>query len=245
MFIDGLFEAAGQKLHISNSYKQQLCNGRKPFSVGLKEPLRNRDNLQALTDFFMREIANTSVVNVIAAFGIPEKDQPDKGALCAALAHQTKLMIDSDEEDVEDILTVQYQNLKDGDAGNQVETMRPLYPGDSVYMRSSFRPIYTVEIDQIFEHAWVFDNAGTQIWVGRRLYLSNHNEIRPRAESNYVDIPDTPPNKGVVVSVRIDPRSFEKKSECKWIMVDRDGNDCFPNSSQFVIIVDVTFHTGN
>ena len=92
-FIDGLFEAAGQKPYISVSYKRNLCNGTKPFTVEQKSPLRGRDNFQSLTAFFTKAIADTLVTNVIAAFGIPEKDIPDKNALCSALAHQMRLSV--------------------------------------------------------------------------------------------------------------------------------------------------------
>ena len=246
-FIDGLFEAAGQKPYISDSYKRNLCNGQKNFTIEQKMPLRGRDNLQSLTAFFMKEIPDALATDVVAAFGIPEKDPPDKKALCTALAHQMRLLIDSDDEDVSDILTVEYQKEKNSipgnDAGPQL-TACPLYPGDSIYMRSQWRPVYSVDLDETFDHTWVFDNIGTQTWIGRRLYFSNHKEVKPKAESNYIDIPVTLPNHSVTLTVRMDARSFEKRSECKWIMINSEGDDCFPNSSQFAIVVDVTFQTG-
>ena len=131
-FIDGLFEAAGQKPYISVSYKRNLCNGMKPFTVEQKIPLRGRDNLQSLISFFTRAIADSLAVNVIAAFGIPEKEPPDKNALCVALSHQMRLLIDSDDENVDDILTVEYQKAKNTDSiDNTVPqiTSRPPYPG--------------------------------------------------------------------------------------------------------------------
>ena len=73
------------------------------------------------------------------------------------------------------------------------------------------------------------------------MYLSNHDEVRPRAESNYVDIPDTPPNTGVQVSVTVDLRPFEDTWMCKWIMIDSEGNDCFPGSRMFDIEISVKF----
>lgn len=243
-FIDGLFEAAGQKPYISDSYKRNLCNGHKAFTIEQKSPLRGRDNFQSLTVFFMKEIPDTLVTNVIAAFGIPEKDAPVKKAICMALAHQMRLLIDSDDEDVSDILTVEYQKAKNAVSANNASsqsTSPPPYPGDSIYMKSKWRPVYSVGLDEIFEHTWEFDNVGTQTWTGRRLYFLNHDEVRPKAETNYIDIPVTPPNHSVKLTIRMDARSFEKISECKWIMIDDEGKDCFPNSGQFTIVVDVTF----
>lgn len=244
-FIDGLFEAAGQKPYISRSYKQGLCNGGKSFVIEQKALLRSRDNFDTLTDFFMREIADTKVVNVIAAFGIPEADEPDKVALCRALALQMKLLIDSDDEAVDDILPIEYQKAKNSTEAEPqpsiASTRQPIYPGDSIYMVSDWRKRYEVKCDEHFEHTWVFDNIGTHTWTGRRLYFQNHDEVRPRAESNYVAIPETPPGKRVAISVNIDSRSFEKCSECVWVMLDNEGRDCFPHGGQFTIIVDATF----
>lgn len=176
------------------------------------------------------------------------EDTPVKKALCSALAHQMRLLISDDDEDVDDIVSVEYQNLKvnnDDEAKVLIQTMQPLYPGDSIYMKSAMRPVYSVGIDEVFEHTWVFDNIGKQTWRGRRLFFSNHSEVRPRAEANYIDVPDTPPNKSVRITAKIDSRSFEGKTECIWIMVDEDGNNCFPGSSQFTIIVDATFQIGS
>lgn len=159
-----------------------------------------------------------------------------------------RLLIDSDDEDVDDILTVEYQKAKNTDSVDNTAPQiasRPPYPGDSIYMKSKWRSVYSVGLDEIFEYTWEFDNVGTQTWTERRLYFSNHDEVRPKAESNYIDIPVTPSNHSVKPTVRMDARSFDKKSECKWVMIDSEGKDCFSNSGQFTIIVDVTFQTGN
>lgn len=39
----------------------------------------------------------------------------------------------------------------------------------------------------------------------------------------------------------MDARCFEGKSECKWIMVDSDNNDCFPKRNTFVFVVSTKF----
>ena len=109
-FIDKLFKAAGVGLYISDSYKKGLFNGGKPFSVNQKIPLRGKDNAQSLIKFFESEIEDAGLV--FSNFGIPTKDEPDKIALATALARQVKLLIDSDEEDVEDIISLEYQQAK-------------------------------------------------------------------------------------------------------------------------------------
>lgn len=116
-----------------------------------------------------------------------------------------------------------------------------LYPGDQIYFKSKFRPTYQVNIYENFQHTWEFENTGTQVWRSRRLYFLNHDAVRPRADANYIDIPDTPPHKGVKITVSMYARGFEGKSECKWIMVDSDDNDCFSNSNTFTFLVSAKF----
>lgn len=241
-FIDALFRAAGHELSYGESYKRKLFNGDMPFRRDVKALFREY-NFQSLTDFFLSEIADDRVPRVVAAFGIPEPGEASKEALCKALACQMGLLIDSDDEDVDDIVALRYQVLKLNPEAESVslQGMHPLYPGDDVYMRPPSNDMHKVNLNELFEHAWAFDNVGTQTWTGRRLYLSNHAEIRPRAESVYVSIPDTPPNATARVSVRMDSRGFEGRSECQWVMVDKDGSVCFPNRGFFAFAIDVEF----
>ena len=94
---------------------------------------------------------------------------------------------------------------------------------------------------ETFQHTWMFDNVGKQTWRGRKLFFSNHAEVRPTADQIYIDIPDTPPNRSVTLTVTMDSRGFEGTYECKWIMIDSKGNDCYRNSSQFHFIVRTRF----
>ena len=54
-------------------------------------------------------------------------------------------------------------------------------------------------------------------------------------------LPGSPPHMGVKITVSMDARGFEGKTECKWIMVDSDNNDCFPNSSTFTFVVSTKY----
>ena len=86
------------------------------------------------------------------------------------------------------------------------------------------------------------DSAALAIYL-KRLYPQllieyyNTDTKCELAETNYIDIPDTPPHMSVKITVSIDARGFEGKSECRWIMVDSDNNDCFPNSNIFIFVV--------
>lgn len=120
-----------------------------------------------------------------------------------------------------------------------------LYQDDTVYIKPDHKRSYSGFMYEQLTITWKFSNLGTQTWRGRKLYLSNHDEIRPRAESNYIEIPETPPKTGVEISVVIELRPFEGHTTCHWIMVDSGGNDCYPGSRMFDIDIDVKFKRKN
>ena len=178
--------------------------------------------------------------NVMLAFGISPTMEENKDCLCRALSIQFRMFVGSNSDEVDDIVAIEYQKLLAEPKDEETKLHQPagiLYPGDQICFKSKNRPTYQVNIYEKFQHTWEFENAGTQVWRGRRLFFSNHEDVRPKAETNYIDIPDTPPHKSVKITVSIDARGFEGKSECRWIMVDSDNNDCFPNSNIFIFVV--------
>ena len=241
-FITALFKAAGGTLYGSDSYKKMLFSGERPFTASLRESIPSQINTNTLIDFFYNNIADTKLPDVVAGFGIPEKETIDKRALASALAIQLNAIIDSDNGSAEDVLILEYQNRKANAVDDAIiAPATALYPGDQFYFKETHRPSYKVNIYEKFRHTWIFDNIGTQEWKGRKLYFSNNDSVRPKAESVYVLIPDTPPQKSVKVSVEMDARGFEGVSECKWIMIDGEGNDCFPNCNSFAFTISSTF----
>ena len=222
---------------------RKLYDGSRTMTADIKSSFHpfNEDGLAA---FYKENIETAKMRDVMLAFGIPPTTEMDDDRLCRSLAIQFRAFIESDTDEADDIVALEYQKLL---TEPQMETAESyhhasvLYPGDQIYFKSKFRPIYQVNIYEKFQHTWEFENTGTQTWRGRRLFFSNHDAVRPRAKENYIDIPDTPPHKDVKITVSMDARGFEGISECKWIMVDSDGNDCFPNSNTFTFVVSAKF----
>ena len=53
-----------------------------------------------------------------------------------------------------------------------------------------------------------------------------------------IDIPDTAPNRRVILSIEFDARGDENSFESKWVMVDKDNKECYPNhSSPFSVMI--------
>lgn len=209
----------------------------------MKTDLPSPIQIDGLITFFFNQIDNKKVGSIIAAFGMPESDDINKQALVAALALQFKEIVESASEDAANILILEYQNRKNStNIDGFMAPMSVLYPGDQYYVREIRRSSYQVNIYEKFRHTWEFDDVGTQEWKERKLFFSNHAAVRPRADSVYILIPDTPPQKSVKVSVEMDARGFEGESECTWIMIDNEGNDCFPNSKAFTFTISSTFN---
>ena len=241
MFIQELTKAAGSMIYESESYYKQLFSGKKPFTNNLKEQLRGKDNMTQLTAFFEKRI--TDVDKVIAAFGIPETGTPNKHALAVALAIQFRAIIDSDEENADDVLFLEYQtHCEETDASAPASAgFKPRYPGDDIYVGGQKH--YQIKSTDVFTHTWELANYGTQTWTGRKLvYIRNPRVDRPEANPEVIDIPEVKPGSSIKISTTFDGRGFDGVFHCKWEMQDKDGVNCFPGRLLlFCVTIDAKF----
>jgi hypothetical protein len=226
--------------------ERKLYDGSRKMSQDLKDSFKtfNEDGLCA---YFEKIIDKNKYDDIMRAFAIPPTVEKNPQALRRALAVQFKAFIDSDKEDAADIVAMTYQQLLEEpeQEPSSFHHISSLYTDDTVYIKPDHKRSYSGLMYEKIMVTWKFSNLGTQTWRGRKLYLSNHDEIRPRAESNYIEIPETPPKTGVEISVVIELRPFEGHTTCHWIMVDSDGNDCYPGSRMFDIDIDVRFKRKN
>lgn len=243
-FVDALFLAAGERLQYSVSYLRNFYTGNKPFTAGLKSPYRGRDNLASLTSFFLASINDSRVATVLTDFGIPEKGEPNKKALSVALAKQMRALIDSDDEDIEDIIGLEYQKAKltPADANQATAVARKLYPGDDIYVDFSPGQIYKVGSRDDVQHIWILQNRGKIPWSNRRLVYRRSPKDRPEASPADIPIPNTLPNAFIHLSTTFNGRGFDGITRCLWDMVDEDGENCFPNQDYlFCVTLDAKY----
>ncbi len=241
-FITELFTAAGATPYISPTYKKQLLSGRKPFTDSLKAQLRGKENQQPLENFFMSCIADDKVSDVLLRFGVPEKEQANKKALSVALALQMKALIDSDEEDVDNIIISSYQMAKSSPDEQRSSTslFKPLYQGDEVYVNNSGN--YKIDSHGTVTHTWSIMNAGKITWSGRKLVYRRGPKDRPEANPDKIDIPEVSPGESIKIATTFDGRGFDGIYRCIWEMQDADGANCFPNrDSLFCVTIDAKF----
>ncbi len=241
-FIDGLCKAAGKELNIGKSYKRNLFSGSKPFAESQKLDLRGHDNQKSLEEFFYTNIADDKVMSVLQAFGVPEKNEPNKKALSTALALQMKALIDSDEEAADDVIISAYQEAKaiPSNDGMTVAGFKPLYPGDDVYVSSGTS--HQIGSHDSVVHTWSLMNTGKVTWTGRKLVYRRGPKDRPEANPSEIPIPDVAPNKSINLTTTFDGRGFDGVFRCVWEMQDSDGENCFPNrDSLFLVTIDAKF----
>ena len=212
VFVSFCFQSAGSNYFHPKACKmtsadvpleRKIYDGSRSMSQELKESFKTFDE-----DGLNKNFDKEKYDEVMLANGIPLGIERNPQALRKALVIQFRAFIDSDTEEATDIVGMMYQQYLE-EPEPEVQTFHrisSLYPDDTVYMKPEHKRSYSGYMYEKLEVIWKFSNLGKQTWRGRKLYLSNHGEIRPRAESNYVEIPDTPPNTGVQVSVIIDLR---------------------------------------
>ena len=226
--------------------ERKLYDGSRKMSPELKASFKTFD-ADGLCAYFEKIIDKDKYGDVMLSFAIPPTEEKNPQALRRALADQFKEFIESDKEDAADVVAMQYQRYltKTEAEPSSYHHISSLYPDDTVYIKPDHQRSYSGFMYEKLTVTWKFSNLGKQTWRGRKLYLSNHGEIRPRAESDYIEIPETPPNKGVDISTVIELRPFEGHTTCHWIMVDSEDNDCYPGSRMFDIEIDVKFKRKN
>ncbi len=223
--------------------QRKLYDGNRSMTPEIKASFHLFD-VDGLASFYKESIESDKLRDVMLAFGIPSTATVNENCLYRALAIQLQSFVESNTDEANDIAAMEYQKLIEEPQEKKIESFHPVsafYSGDQIYFSSKPRPTYQVNVYEKFQHTWEFENVGTQMWNGRRLYFFNHDSARPRADKNYVDIPDTPPRKSVKITMSMDARGFVEQSECKWIMIDSNGNDCFPNSGIFTFFIDTKF----
>ena len=226
--------------------ERKLYDGTRTMSQELKDSFGAFDE-EGLCGCFEKIIDKGKYDEVMLANGIPPNIEKNPELLRRALAIQFKAFIDSDEEEAADIVSMTYQQLlaEPEEAASSFHHVSSLYPDDIVYIKPDHERNYEGYMYEKIEIKWKFSNLGKRTWRERKLHLANHDIIHPRASDNYIDIPETPPQTGVELTVVMELRPFQEETVCNWIMIDEAGNDCFPGGRSFDIAINVKFKRKN
>ena len=249
VFITKLFMAGGSNhftlLHGKNKSEnvetqRKIYNGSFEFTPDLKLTFRRVD-IDGLTAFFKGAVPNGRIRELMRDFGVPGDTAVDAELFCKALAYQFEAFVHSTTQEAEDIVLTKYQLLlKYGD--DQTEgSMATRYPGDKMKVSSGREKQYRVNCYEAFQHTWIIDNAGTVEWRDRRLQLKNNDEIKLKVDSVCLEIPTLRPGEQIKIATGIEARGKEDTTEFQWVMIDKDGKNCFPEDRSLYIKVTVRF----
>ena len=221
--------------------QRKIYNGNFEFTVEQKQSF-HPVNIDGLIVFFQSGLDRSKIKELMREFAIPDELTTDSDLFFKALALQFEAFVHSSSQEAGDIVLMQYQHLlENGDVPSELP-IRAKYPYDQVLISPNQTKTHQVTAhDRNIVHEWIIQNRWTKTWTGRKLYFLNHDEVKPRAASNYVDIPDTPPGEYVHVKISMDARRYEGTTRCHWIMLDSQGDDCFPNSNTFDFTLVATF----
>lgn len=254
-FVVDVFKAAGSSYtftkkgaYSASNYGTKLFNGSKPLSKKHKESFPNPINTTGLAKYLLEHIKKASARTVMNYFTIPIDAEINASALARSLADQLQIIIHDLDSD-SDIIATKYQQYLSEPETDEASFYKPLYDGDAFWVETA--PVdrrHVVDFYEHFTHTWKLLNSGKVAWTGRRLVCVNEESITPYAMQQSIDIPDTAPNGRATVSVEFDARGNEDTFESKWVMVDKDNKECYPNYScpfdVIIVVENKTFRSG-
>jgi len=213
--------------------QRKIYNGSFEFTPDQKNSFDPLD-IEGLVAFFREYVRNDKIKELKNSFAVPDLSNGDTDLFFKALAYQFESFVKSPGQEAEGIVAMQYQHLVDhGDEPSETP-IRTKYLSDSVMVSPNQVQRHQVSChDKNVIHEWIIQNRGNRDWKGRRLFFKNHAEVKPRAVSNYVDIPDTPAGQYIKITTSIDARRHEGTTVCHWVMLDDQGEECFPDSKMF------------
>lgn len=221
--------------------QRKIYNDGTTFSPDKKASFKPLDR-KGLSDFLFNSIPNALLPSLMKTYGIPFAWEPDKRVLCDALVAQFAAFLKSDGAFANDIIAMEYERLLLGAETKQERRIEPLYPDDIALPSQNQCRIHNVTAhDKCILHEWIIQNRGKREWHGRKLVFVNCREVVPRAESNCIPVPDAYPGDYIKMTVSMDARRHEGKTNCHWIMVNEKGDDCFQNSTLFDFTLDAQF----
>ena len=242
-YMQGLVKALRIDRHYSDNYLKAVYNGTKPLSPSLKKHFPRPVDRTMLYNFFFSKMKDEAVGTMADAFGVKASLPRKKEFMSSALADQIREFVESKTEDVAPIVPDAYEKAQVTQETTGFSFVSARYSGDSLWVETNGMS-HNVDCYATFQHRWVIHNTGICDWVNRKLVLANKAELPVSFSLDAVDVPYTAANQIAGVTVDVDVHQYEGVCTAYWMMIDGDGEDCFPgamNRSMFAVKFDVSF----
>ena len=250
VFVINFFNAAGSQFFTLPSRKAQrqttyLENERhyikdRSLLPEMKESFPKPIEIKQLSLFIENNLKAEKLRDCMSHFGVPVNFEENKSYLSKVLATQFQIFVDSDNEDVENVIPIEYEKINRGISNSEETRYGALYKGDDCWVEEQNKD-HNVHCYEKFTHEWIIHNSRTINWSGRKLVFKNSNEVKPRAMYTEIQIPDVESKKYIKIATEFDVRSFEGKFICEWEMRDSQDNVCFTFNSRFDVIINVSY----
>ncbi|MFS1131419.1 hypothetical protein ACFC9O_11640 [Enterococcus faecalis] len=208
--------------------QRQLYKGKRRLTSQMKYSFPNPINYEKLSNFFLSGFKD-NLNQLFDAFAIPDTTKKEPKQFALALAQQFELFVRNEPDDVDNKVLSFYTDLIVQPKKAPLSMNKPYYNNDGVAMTSLNRS-HTLNCYEFAEHTWAFENTGRTDWINRVLILENENNIAPYFYNTSIPVPNTSSGEKISLTVSLDARGQEGTFDCHWIMVDSDGNNCFPNN---------------
>jgi hypothetical protein len=241
-FLGKLFTAAGSNFFVINpnyntdSYQNKICNGSKPLSKDIKASFPRPIEKDKLTNFFDNCIGNKSVSKLMKDFKIDTKPPISKVAFLTALSIQFESFIIEEDEEVEDIIGIQYSNLL---SGNSTYIPLPLYPKDNcAFIGGQEISKSDSTFYDRFSVTYTIVNTGSVVWENRYIEAVGCKHLK--VEDKRKDIGILKPKDQSTITFNIYIRGIEGVAEAVFDLKDSSGQICFPDKrAQMKLVSDV------
>lgn len=249
-FVQRLFEVAGARDKISDDNGAKLFKRVDPLSRDWIDQFQNPVPVEPVRAFLKEHLTPVPskrqdladrLREVAQSAGFTEQQSADlvTDDFLLALTDWFNAVIHHPQSN--DGLRDYYFRRRQGAVIDQQGNRAPLYSGDRVdVIHPPCDQNHVPAFWSKFEHTWVLRNTGQVRWAGRALVCDNPNGlIRPASAK--VEIPDSSPSVSnlIAVNVHFGARGIEGCAESRWRMMDENGRDCFPNTTQFNVVADV------
>lgn len=255
IFVTKIFEAGGSKLFEMPSLYKQKTDSMERQRMLMKKDVKDREVFTAdmkssfpnpissdLARYFAEDTSDEQLRDALTEIGVGISKEANVVAYGKALSAQMQLFIDSSQTDVEDIVAKKYLYYLQ-EPEEEPEGQTGAYPNDrmAVFISANDRN-QSMGSHSSLKYTWRIKNTGKLIWKNRKLRIENQDKIRPRTVKQEFEIPETCPGDMAYIDVEIQGRGFEGTYQCKWIMVDKDGSNCFPEDKDLNFTVTAAFN---